>query len=80
MEIETAPVTFDQRIAYLKQIAENRALQKKPFPWVIAITSAAIGAGLFIVVLYILQKKKEKENKTQSQKNSIESNLIEKPA
>jgi hypothetical protein len=76
MEIETVPVTFNQRIDYLKQIAENRALQKKPFPWTIAITSVVIGAGLCIVTLYILQKKKEKEKKTQAQNDGRSSNSV----
>jgi len=61
MEIEITPVTLDQRIEYLKQVAAKAEANKKSFPWVAVIISFLAGAGTCLVVIYLWTKKKDKE-------------------
>ena len=62
MEIEIKPLSLDERLLYIQQITENQQANKKPFPWLIVIGSALLGATLCGVVIYLLRKKAEEKN------------------
>ena len=61
MEIEATPVTLEQRMEYLNQVAVNVELNKKYFPWMAVIISGLVGAGICLVLIYMLPKKRDKE-------------------
>lgn len=62
MEIETTPVTLEQRMKFLKQASENGQVIKKSFPWVAVIISVLAGVGISFAIMHYSKKKKEKQN------------------
>jgi phosphotransferase system glucose/maltose/N-acetylglucosamine-specific IIC component len=61
MEIETTPVTLEQRVKFLKQAPENGQVIKKSFLWVAVIISVLATAGICVAFIHYNKKKKEKQ-------------------
>lgn len=61
MEIETNPVTLEQRIDYLKQAATNADLNRKSFPWATVVISVVAGAGICFGIIFLRKKQKGRQ-------------------